>query len=130
MRAALKTLALLGKPASGRAARRTIAVLGPMYELGPTTLDQHDAVGRLAVRLGVDKIIVVGPDAAAIHTGARLEGAREEPVMVDDAAAAVDALAVETAADPAGTVVLVKASRAAGLERIAAALLGPGENAA
>ena len=38
MRAALKTLALLGKPAPGRDARRTVAVLGPMYELGP---DQH-----------------------------------------------------------------------------------------
>jgi UDP-N-acetylmuramoyl-tripeptide--D-alanyl-D-alanine ligase len=129
MRAGLKTLALLGKSAPGRDARRTIAVLGPMYELGPTTLDEHDALGRLAVRLGIDKVIVVGPDAAAIHTGARLEGAREEPVLTEDVAAAVGVLERETSADPSHTVVLVKASRAAGLERVAAALLGPGENA-
>ncbi len=130
MRAALKTLASLGKPAPGRAARRTVAVLGPMYELGPTTLDEHDAIGRLAVRLGIDKVVVVGPDAAAIHTGARLEGPLAEPVLVDDVAGAVAVVAEETGSDPAGSIVLVKASRAAGLERVAAALLGPGENAA
>jgi UDP-N-acetylmuramoyl-tripeptide--D-alanyl-D-alanine ligase len=131
MRAALKTLALLGKPAPGREARRTLAVLGPMYELGPTAQDEHDALGRLAVRLGIDKVIVVGPDAAAIHTGARLEGADEEPILVDDVAAAINVVAGEAASDPGHTVVLVKASRAAGLERIAAALLdGPGEHAA
>ena len=89
MRAALKTLALLGKPAPGRDARRTIAVLGPMYELGPTTLDEHDAIGRLAVRLGIDKVIVVGPDAAADpHRRAAGRGRVEEPVLVDDVAAA------------------------------------------
>ncbi len=131
MRAALKTLALLGKPAPGRSARRTIAVLGPMYELGPTAVDEHDALGRLAVRLGIDKVIVVGSDAAAIHTGARLQGAGEQPVLVDDVAAALDVLAAETGPDAASAVVLVKASRAAGLERVAAALLaGPGEHAA
>ncbi len=129
MRAALKTLALLGKPAAGRSGRRTIAVLGPMYELGPTTLDEHDAIGRLAVRLGIDKIVVVGPDAAAIHTGARLEGAREEPVLVDDVAAATALVAAEVRSDPAASIVLVKASRAAGLERVADALLGPGKSA-
>ncbi len=95
----------------------------------PTTIDEHDAIGRLAVRLGIDKVIVVGPDAAAIHTGARLEGAREEPVQTDDVEAAVAVLERESGGDPANTVVLVKASRAAGLERVAAALLGSGESA-
>ncbi|HEX4015787.1 MAG TPA: UDP-N-acetylmuramoyl-tripeptide--D-alanyl-D-alanine ligase [Frankiaceae bacterium] len=132
MRAALKSLALMGKPASGRDARRTIAVLGPMYELGPTTVDEHDALGRLAVRLGVDKVVVVGADAAAIHTGARLEGAREEPVLAADVTAALAVLRDEISPDQAAnTVVLVKASRAAGLERVAAALLtGAPEHAA
>jgi UDP-N-acetylmuramoyl-tripeptide--D-alanyl-D-alanine ligase len=101
-----------------------------MYELGPASVDEHAALGRLAVRLGIDKVVVVGPDAAAIHTGAAGEGPREEPVLVDDVTAAVSAVAAETHDDPEHTVVLVKASRAAGLERVAAALLGPGENAA
>ncbi len=60
MRAALKTLAALGHAAPGRPARRTVAVLGPMYELGPTSVDEHDAIGRLAVRLSIDKLVVVG----------------------------------------------------------------------
>jgi UDP-N-acetylmuramoyl-tripeptide--D-alanyl-D-alanine ligase len=132
MLAALKTLALLGKPAPGRDARRTIAVLGPMYELGPKGALEHDALGRLAVRLGIDKVVVVGEEAAAIHTGARLEGAREEPVLVADVTAALAVLADEVrSAAGSGTVVLVKASRAAGLERVAAALLaGAPEHAA
>jgi UDP-N-acetylmuramoyl-tripeptide--D-alanyl-D-alanine ligase len=129
MRAALKTLSLLGRPAPGRPARRTVAVLGPMYELGPTSIDEHDAIGRLAVRLDVGKLVVVGSDAAAIHTGACLEGSwGEESVLVEDVPAALALLAGQLRADD---VVLVKASRAAGLERIAAALLtGQGEGAA
>ncbi len=83
------------------------------------------------MRLGIDKVIVVGSDAAAIHTGARLQGAGEQPVLVGDVTAALDVLAAETGPDAASAVVLVKASRAAGLERVAAALLaGPGEHAA
>jgi UDP-N-acetylmuramoyl-tripeptide--D-alanyl-D-alanine ligase len=128
MRAALKTLALLGKSAPGREPRRTVAVLGPMYELGPASTEEHDAIGRLAVRLGIDKLVVVGQDAAAIQTGARLEDARTQPLLVADVAAALAVLADEAGPD---TVLLVKASRAAGLERVAAALLaGAPENAA
>jgi UDP-N-acetylmuramoyl-tripeptide--D-alanyl-D-alanine ligase len=121
MRAALKTLAVLGRPAPPRPARRTVAVLGPMYELGPTSVDEHDAIGRLAVRLDVGKLVVVGSDAAAIHTGACLEGSwGEESVLVADVAEALVVLRRELRD---GDVVLIKASRAAGLERVAAALL-------
>ena len=64
-----------------------MAVLGPMDELGPTSVDEHDAIGRLAVRLDVGKLVVVGSDAAAIHTGADLEGSwGEESVLVADVA--------------------------------------------
>ncbi len=121
MRAALKTLAVLGRPSPGRPRRRTVAVLGPMYELGPTSVDEHDAIGRLAVRLDVGKLVVVGGDAAAIHTGAHLEGSwGEESVLVDDVEQALAVLRREL---HEGDVVLVKASRAAGLERVAEALL-------
>jgi UDP-N-acetylmuramoyl-tripeptide--D-alanyl-D-alanine ligase len=92
-----------------------------MYELGPTSVDEHDAIGRLAVRLDISKLIVVGSDAAAIHTGAYLEGSwGEESVLVADVAEALKVLARELRD---GDVVLIKASRAAGLERIAEALL-------
>jgi UDP-N-acetylmuramoyl-tripeptide--D-alanyl-D-alanine ligase len=121
MRAALKTLAVLGRPVAPHPARRTVAVLGPMYELGPTSVDEHDAIGRLAVRLDIGKLIVVGSDAAAIHTGAYLEGSwGEESVLVADVAEALEVLGRELRD---GDVVLIKASRAAGLERVAEALL-------
>jgi UDP-N-acetylmuramoyl-tripeptide--D-alanyl-D-alanine ligase len=101
--------------------RRTWAVLGPMAELGDDTRDAHMELGRFVVRLDVSRLVVVGPEAGGIHAGAVLEGSwGEESVHVDDADAAVALLREEVAA---GDVVLVKASRSAGLERVAAALL-------
>jgi UDP-N-acetylmuramoyl-tripeptide--D-alanyl-D-alanine ligase len=116
MRAALKTLAVIS---GGQ--RRTVAVLGEMLELGPGSRDEHDAVGRLAVRLDVSRLVVVGAGAKPIHLGASLEGSwAGESVFVPDIDAALQFLADDIRA---GDVVLVKASRGAGLERIAAALL-------
>ena len=113
MRAALETLAALA------AGRRSWAVLGEMAELGPRSAGEHDAVGRLAARLGVDRLVVVGERAAAIHDGAVQEGAHgragRESVQVPDIAAAVRVLRNDLRA---GDVVLVKASRAVGLERV------------
>jgi UDP-N-acetylmuramoyl-tripeptide--D-alanyl-D-alanine ligase len=117
MRAALKTLAVMSRGKQ----RRTWAVLGPMAELGDDTRDAHMELGRFVVRLDVSRLVVVGPEAGGIHAGAVLEGSwGEESVHVDDADAAVALLREEVAA---GDVVLVKASRSAGLERVAAALL-------
>jgi UDP-N-acetylmuramoyl-tripeptide--D-alanyl-D-alanine ligase len=120
MRAALKTLAALGR-GGGAGRRRTVAVLGEMHELGAASREEHDAVGRLAVRLDVSRLVVVGEGAKHIHLGASLEGSwDDESVFVPDVDAALRFL--ETDLGP-GDVVLVKASRAAGLERLAAALL-------
>lgn len=103
--------------------RRTWAVLGEMRELGPAAMAEHETIGRLAVRLDVDRLVVVGPEARAMHvSGPAATGT--ESVYVPDVDSAVLLLAAELAADD---VVLVKASRAAGLERVAAALLGEDE---
>ncbi|MFC6062362.1 UDP-N-acetylmuramoyl-tripeptide--D-alanyl-D-alanine ligase [Streptomyces ochraceiscleroticus] len=116
MRAALRALVSMGK------GRRTWAVLGQMAELGEESLAEHDAVGRLAVRLNVSKLVAVGGrEAAWLQMGAYNEGSwGEESVHVSDARAAVDLLRSEL---QPGDVVLVKASRSEGLERVAAALL-------
>lgn len=117
MRAALKTLKVMG--AGGH--RRTVAVLGPMGELGADSREAHMDLGRFVVRLDVGQLIVVGPAAGGIHAGAVLEGSwGTESLHVDDIDAAVALLRAELLP---GDVVLVKASRAAGLERVAAALL-------
>jgi UDP-N-acetylmuramoyl-tripeptide--D-alanyl-D-alanine ligase len=120
VRAALKALAAIGRPEDG-ARRRTWAVLGEMLELGDTARDEHDAVGRLAVRLDVSRLLAVGEGARAIHAGASQEGSwGEESAWVPDAAAALELLRAELAP---GDVVLVKASRSVGLEAVATALL-------
>jgi len=130
MRAALRTLAVLG---GGPGAARTVAVLGEMRELGDSTEAEHVAVGRLAAQLQVDLLVVVGAQAQALQRGARLEpGWTGRQVLVADAGAATDYLRGRLGP---GDVVLVKASRAAGLERVAAALVadpavdGPGAGA-
>ncbi|MFC5214603.1 UDP-N-acetylmuramoyl-tripeptide--D-alanyl-D-alanine ligase [Streptomyces coerulescens] len=119
MRAALRALAAMGK------GRRTWAVLGKMAELGDEALAEHDAVGRLAVRLNVSKLVAVGGrEASWLQLGAYNEGSwGEESVHVSDAQAAVDLLRSELRP---GDVVLVKASRSVGLESVAEALLTGG----
>jgi UDP-N-acetylmuramoyl-tripeptide--D-alanyl-D-alanine ligase len=117
MRAALRTLAVMS---SGKR-RRTWAVLGPMAELGDDARAAHMDLGRFVVRLDVSRLVVIGDEAGGIHAGAVLEGSwGEESVHVDDVDAAVALLRAELRP---GDVVLVKASRSAGLERVAAALL-------
>ncbi|MDX6327708.1 MAG: UDP-N-acetylmuramoyl-tripeptide--D-alanyl-D-alanine ligase, partial [Streptomycetaceae bacterium] len=125
MRAALRALVAMGS-ASRAQGGRTWAVLGEMAELGGESLAEHDAVGRLAVRLNVSKLVAVGGvEAAWLQMGAYNEGSwGEESVHVSDAEAAIDLLRGELRA---GDVVLVKASRAVGLERIAQALLDSAE---
>ncbi|MEU2601356.1 UDP-N-acetylmuramoyl-tripeptide--D-alanyl-D-alanine ligase [Streptomyces hirsutus] len=119
MRAALRALAAMGN------GRRTWAVLGKMAELGDEALAEHDAVGRLVVRLNVSKLVAVGGrEAAWLQLGAYNEGSwGEESVHVSDAQAAVDLLRSELRQ---GDVVLVKASRSVGLESVAQALLATG----
>lgn len=112
MTAALKTLALV-KPEQGR----TFAVLGAMSELGDETGVAHDEIGIQAVRLRIDQIIAVGPDARRIHVSAVNEGAwNDESLHVADNDEAFELL---TRMLQPGDVVLVKASNSAGLHRLA-----------
>jgi len=118
MAAALRTLARL------QVDGRRWAVLGHMAELGAASDAEHAAAGRLAVRLGVDELVVVGALAGALADAAVGEGAgRAEVVAVEDVAAAVAHLRLRLRP---GDAVLIKASRSAGLDRVAALLLpGP-----
>ena len=118
MRAALKALAAIGRARSGA---RTVAVLGEMLELGESSLDEHDAVGRLAVRLDIGQLLVVGEGAKRIHLGASLEGSwGGESVYVPDPDAALSWLRVHLAP---GDVVLFKSSKDAKVRLIADAVL-------
>ncbi|MBE1502615.1 UDP-N-acetylmuramoyl-tripeptide--D-alanyl-D-alanine ligase [Amycolatopsis lexingtonensis] len=121
MRAGLKALAAMTRESG----RRSWAVLGVMGELGADAITAHDEIGRLVVRLNIAKLVVIGPEAAAMHQGAFQEGSwGEESTLVPDVGAAIALLHDQLRP---GDVVLVKASKAAGLWRVAEALLEPRE---
>jgi UDP-N-acetylmuramoyl-tripeptide--D-alanyl-D-alanine ligase len=100
--------------------RRLAAVLGHMAELGPIAFDEHERLGELVVRIGVDRLITVGDPARAIARAAIREGQLPEDVAsYDQPLEAVDD--VRSWARP-GDVVVLKGSRVVGLERAAEAL--------
>ncbi len=96
---------------------RRHAVLGEMRELGEHAEQCHARVGELAASLGIDVLVAVGDLGALV---AEAEQGIAEIRAVCDPAAALDAVAA--LASP-GDVVLVKASRAVGLEHVAAGLV-------
>jgi UDP-N-acetylmuramoyl-tripeptide--D-alanyl-D-alanine ligase len=119
MRAALDTLA--GVAAARRSAGgRSFAVLGHMAELGEEAAEQHAELGRLAARLSLDRLVAVGDDARPIEQAATLESSWDgAAIWIPDVDGAVALLRTELRP---GDVVLVKASRAASLERVALAI--------
>jgi UDP-N-acetylmuramoyl-tripeptide--D-alanyl-D-alanine ligase len=123
VRAALRALVTMAGAGDSASRRRSWAVLGEMGELGSESVTCHDEIGRFAVRLGVDRLVVVGTGRPphALHQGAVLEGSfGGESVLVPDAQAAIAVLDAElTPTD----VVLVKASRSVGLWTVAEHLL-------
>ena len=122
MRAGLKALASMASSAEPH--RTSWAVLGEMAELGDDAIAEHDSIGRLAVRLDVSRLVVVGTgrSMSAMHHGAVMEGSwGSEAVMVADVDAALALLRAELAP---GDVVLVKASNSARLGALADALAG------
>ncbi|HEY0934729.1 MAG TPA: UDP-N-acetylmuramoyl-tripeptide--D-alanyl-D-alanine ligase [Trebonia sp.] len=101
--------------------RRGIAVLGYMAELGDIAAESHAEAGRLAAQAGAAVIVAVGDGAAPVLDGARATpGWHGEAVSAADPEAAVAAL--RNRLRP-GDVVLVKASKAAGLGQVADGLL-------
>ena len=105
--------------AGALAGRRRVAVLGDMRELGPETPRFHREAGEHAARLGFSPVVAVGELSRELAAGARAGGA--ESVWLPDAAAAADWAAGELRQ---GDVVLVKASRGVGLDRVVKRLLG------
>jgi len=105
-------------PASMRAALehlaehdgRKVAVLGEMAELGPTAPAYHREVGELIKALGIDSVLAVG-ELARAYGGEFARDAEEAVEKVGDVVRP-------------GDVVLVKGSRAVGLEVVAEALTG------
>jgi UDP-N-acetylmuramoyl-tripeptide--D-alanyl-D-alanine ligase len=99
---------------------RLTAVLGHMAELGPVSFEEHERLGELVVRMGVERLVTVGEEARAIARAAIREGQLLEDVASYDEPA--EAAADVRAWVRSGDVVLLKGSRVAALERVAEAL--------
>jgi len=112
MAAALQTLCQL--PCAGR----RVAVVGDMAELGPHTAAAHQEVGRRAAELGVHRLVAVGRWAGQTAAAARAAGLQDVIELADVPTAGVQ---LPKLVEP-GDLVLLKASRATGLERVAQAL--------
>lgn len=117
MRAALEALSSMRVPG------RRIAVVGDMAELGSLSELAHFQIGETVAQLGVDCLVTVGDRARRIADGARAEGMSSDAVRAcvtaDEASEVLDDLL------EAGDVVLVKASRVMGLERVVEGIVTP-----
>jgi UDP-N-acetylmuramoyl-tripeptide--D-alanyl-D-alanine ligase len=115
MRAAVEALADM------RARGVRVAVLGDMAELGSLTELAHFRIGEAVARSGIEQLVTVGERAKRIAEGALAEGmavANVRPCMtVAEGSEVLDDLLAP------GDVVLVKASRSMGLERIVERIL-------
>jgi UDP-N-acetylmuramoyl-tripeptide--D-alanyl-D-alanine ligase len=104
-------------------ARRRIAVVGEMLELGTEAERAHEDVGRLAAELGVDVLVALGPAGEPVRRGAG-EGPQVHcPADADAAAALLDELLKE------GDLVLLKGSNGSGVWRLAERLTQGGGTA-
>jgi len=110
MRAALAQLAATAGD------RRRVAILGDMAELGPGAPAFHEEIGREVARHGVEALLAVGELARGY-----VDNATGVPVIRWAADADEAAEAAVELVQP-GDCVLVKASRAVGLERVAESL--------
>ena len=98
-------------------ARRRILVVGDMLELGDDAVRLHRECGHLACSMGLDLTIGVGPLGQEMAKAMSEVGERVEYAESPEAAAKL--LKSELAA---GDLVLLKASRAVGMERAVEAL--------
>lgn len=116
MRSALEALKVLP-------AKRRVAVLGDMLEIGEYAMEAHEKVGHLAAGIA-DALFLVGPLAKFIAAGAKKKGFAAKDIYLFDT---VD----ETRAPlqdfvRTGDLVLIKGSHAMGLEALVAEIKGLG----
>jgi UDP-N-acetylmuramoyl-tripeptide--D-alanyl-D-alanine ligase len=110
MKSAVASVATMGS--------RSWAVLGEMRELGEFADDLHAEVGRHAAESNIDRLVCIGDGTRPMHEAASDLGVESLWLPSTE-----DAIPVLRAQLEPGDVVLVKASRSVGLERIVTALV-------
>ncbi|MEZ6019304.1 MAG: UDP-N-acetylmuramoyl-tripeptide--D-alanyl-D-alanine ligase [Planctomycetota bacterium] len=104
-------------------ATRRILVVGDMLELGAASAQRHRDVGRQAALAGLDAVVAVGQFAEDVAAGAREQGLDENRLHLAADCNACQGI-LPALVEP-GDVVLIKASRGVGLDRLVESLLEP-----
>ena len=108
---------------SRRVGKRSVAVLGDMLELGSDSPALHRSVGNYLARKGIDRVFTVGRGGDQIAVGARQLGMSKARISQNSNVQDLESTARELARElREGDVVLVKASRSVGAEKILACL--------
>ena len=119
MRAALEALDLWSK------GEKKIAILGDMLELGDAAHGFHQDLGRLSANTEVDLLVFVGKFADAVSKTAQKAGISQKAIRIfpntEDLLSWIESAALDCMPSPA--TILVKGSRAIGLERAVDALI-------
>ncbi len=113
---ALRTLGLEPR------ARRRVAVIGEMLELGAEAQAMHEACGRAAAAAGVDHLVAVG-GAAAMSLAAGAVAAGLAPAAVDYVQSSAEAVPLVVDRLAEGDLILVKGSRGIGTDLVVRALV-------
>lgn len=114
--------AAIGTLKSLAGAGRSILVIGDMYELGAQAEALHREVGAAAAEAGIRRLYVVGKYAKTVAGGASAAGMKHRQIVTGSREDVTRALA--DALRP-GDWVLIKGSRAMGMETIIHALIDP-----
>lgn len=109
MKAALQTLHEL--PARGR----RFAILGEMKELGDATVAGHEEVGAIAATSGLERVVFYGGTASHFRDGALRAGMNDVDMVMAQDLNAVRRFLLDLSP---GDIVLIKGSRALGLEQV------------
>ena len=108
---------------SRRTGSRSIAVLGTMLALGHDTPALHRKVGEHLPEKKIDLLFTLGQEADQIAVGARQKGMSQEKILQNPSAEDFEKTAQMLLKElKKGDVVLFKASRAIGMERVIAYL--------
>jgi len=105
---------------------KKIAILGDMLELGDAALEFHQELGQISANIGVDLLVLTGEFADTVSKTAQKAGISQKAIRVfpniKDLLSWIESAALDCMPFPA--TILVKGSRAIGLERVVNALIG------
>ncbi|RJQ62685.1 MAG: UDP-N-acetylmuramoyl-tripeptide--D-alanyl-D-alanine ligase [Desulfobacteraceae bacterium] len=115
MKAAIRVLCSLKEE------NRGVLVMGDMLELGDRSESLHESIGSEAAAAGVDRLCITGSFSDAVRAGASAAGMPSENIFIGTPDQIMEQLTARTLAK--GDWVLVKGSRAMGMEAIVKALM-------